>query len=302
MRIGTLPGLARPVSRIVLGTAQVALSGADLPASAWFRLWDDALEAGINAFDAGFQYGARSEALLGRWLASRGARADVALLHKVAHTPACTPEAVGRQLAESLDRLGTDHVDVVVLHRDDERVPVGEFVDALDAEARAGRATAVGVSNWSTARAEGFRRHAADHGRQSLSLVSNQLSLADMARPVWDGCLCADTAWHEATQVPLLAWSAQARGFFADRPDDDEEVKRCWLTPDNAERRRQTQALATRIAAPAPAVALAWVLARPFQTFAVVGALTSAQLAPALTAAELTLAPDDLSTLTAGAA
>ncbi len=300
MRSGTLPGLARPLSRIVLGTAQVTLSGADLPASAWFRLWDDALEAGITAFDAGFHYGARSESLLGRWLASRGARDDVVLLHKVAHTPACTPEAVGSQLAESLERLGTDRVDVLVLHRDDERIPVGEFVDALDDEARGGRAAAVGVSNWSTRRAEGFGRHAVDHGRQDLSLVSNQLSLADMARPVWDGSLQADTAWHEARQVPLLAWSAQARGFFAGRPDGDEEVERCWLTPDNVERRRRARALAARIGTPVAAVALAWVLARPFPTFAVVGSVTSAQLAPALAAGELSVGAGEISALTAG--
>lgn len=292
MRSVTLPGLARPVSRIALGTAQITLSGADLPASAWFRLWDDAAEAGIDAFDGAAHYGARSEELLGRWLATRQARAEVTLFHKVGHTPHCRPEAVADELRASLERLRTDHVDVLVLHRDDRSVPVDEFVDALDEEVRAGRTRAVGVSNWASDRAEAFDRYAALAGRSRLALVSNQLSLAEMVEPVWKGCLRAEERWHVRTQRPLLAWSAAARGFFAGRSDSDEEVRRCWLTEANRQRRTRCSELAGRLGVHPEAVALAWVLGRPFPTIAAVGPIATGGLASALAAARLELDPE----------
>ncbi len=256
------------VSWLVLGTAQVGLAGADLPASAWFRLWDDAFERGVRAFDGAFHYGERSEELLGRWLRTRRAREDVVLLHKVAHTPACTPAAVRTQLEASLRRLGTDRVDGLLLHRDDPAVPAAAFAEALAAELAAGRARAAGVSNWAT------ERIAELAASLRVALVSNQLSLAEPAEPVWQGCLRADTAWHERTGTPLLAWSAQARGFFAGRPEDA-ELRRCWLTPGNLERRRRAEELAAARGVTPVAVALAWVLAQPHPALCAVGALTT---------------------------
>lgn len=297
MPSAAFPGLARPTCRIVLGTAQVTHSGAGLPASAWFRLWDDAAETGIDAFDGAAHYGPRSEELLGRWLASRHTRDGVALLHKVAHTPRCTPEAVADELTASLERLRTDHVDVLVLHRDDPSVPVGEFFDALDAEVRAGRARAVGVSNWTTGRADAFDAWAEASGRSRLALVSNQLSLAEMVEPVWPGCLRADESWHTRRRMPLLAWSSQARGFFAGRTDDDEEVRRCWLTPANAARRERCAELACRLGVAPVTVALAWALARPYPTAAVVGPTLPTELEPAVAAAALELGREELAWL-----
>ena len=84
-----------------------------------------------------------------------------------------------------------------------------------------------------------------------------------MLEPVWEGCLRADTAWHERTQTPLLAWSAQARGFFAGRPEDD-ELRASWLSPANVERRRAGRTARAPDERLPVTVALAWVLAQPF--------------------------------------
>jgi aryl-alcohol dehydrogenase-like predicted oxidoreductase len=175
-------------------------------------------------------------------------------------------------------------------------VPVGELVDALDAEVQAGRAGAVGVSNWTVERFEAFDAYAERHGRARAAVLSNQLSLAEMREPVWAGCLRADPAWHERTGTPLLAWSAQARGFFAGRPEDD-ELRRSWLSPANAERRRRAEQLGTRLGASPVSVALAWLLARPFPAFAVVGPRDRAELDACLAAGDLVLPPDELQRL-----
>ena len=70
------------------------------------------------------------------------------VLGKGAHTPLAYPDVIGRQLAESLERLQTDYLDIYLMHRDNPAVPVGEFVDAMDAEVKAGRIRVYGGSNW----------------------------------------------------------------------------------------------------------------------------------------------------------
>ena len=198
-----IPGVACRASRLVMGTVRVE------PA-----LWEAYVAAGGTCFDTARHYGDETEAAVGRLLERLGIRDSVVLVGKGAHTPNCRPEVVAGQLDRSLELLRTDRVDVYLLYRDDPSVPVEEFVDALDTEVRAGRAAAVGVSNWTAERFESFNAYAAREGRSSAVLISNQLSLAEMLEPVWAGCLRADTGWHDRTQTPLLAWSAQARGFF----------------------------------------------------------------------------------------
>ena len=117
-------------------------------------LLDAFFEAGGNLFDTAFVYGAgHTETLLGDWLANRGVREQSVIIGKGAHTPLCYPDVIGKQLTQSLDRLKTDHVDIYFMHRDNPDVPVGEFVDAMDAEVKAGRIRGpFGGSNWTRER------------------------------------------------------------------------------------------------------------------------------------------------------
>ena len=101
-------------------------------------LLDAFYERGGNLFDTAWAYGAgRSEKFFGQWQKSRGVKRDsYVLIGKGIHTPLNYPDQIGRQLSESLDRLQTDHVDIYFMHRDNEEVPVGEFVARiLDPEA-----------------------------------------------------------------------------------------------------------------------------------------------------------------------
>ena len=114
-------------------------------------MFDDFVERGGTTFDTAYIYGGgRGEKLLGQWITSRGNRDEVVVIGKGAHTPYCDPESITRQLNESLERLQTDHVDLYLMHRDNEEIPVGEFVDVLDEHFKAGRIKAYGGSNWST--------------------------------------------------------------------------------------------------------------------------------------------------------
>jgi aryl-alcohol dehydrogenase-like predicted oxidoreductase len=93
--------------------------------------------------------------------------------------------------------------------------------------------------------------------------------------------------------MPLLAWAAQGRGFFAGR-EEDEEVRRSWLSEPNVERRRRAATLAARRGLEPVSVALAWVLAQPFPSFAAVGPRSPAELDACLAAVGVELTDEEI--------
>lgn len=270
----TIAGLAKPVSRLVMGCDNQAT----MPHAA--AIWDDYYERGGLTFDTAYIYGnGLQEKLLGQWLKHRGVRDEVSVIVKGAHTPHCNPTDLARELEISLGRLQTDHADIYVMHRDNPAIPVGEFVDVLNAQVQAGRVRIFGGSNWSLERIAAANRYAKRKGLQGFSVVSNNFSLARMVNAVWPGCIAASDPesrrWLRRHQLPLLAWSSQARGFFTERagPDkrDDSHLVHCWYSDDNLARRERAIELARRKGVTPIAIAAAYVLHQPFPTFALIG-------------------------------
>jgi aryl-alcohol dehydrogenase-like predicted oxidoreductase len=293
-----IAGLDKPVSRLVMGAQ---------PSDRAFEMFDDYFARGGNTFDTAYIYG-ELETVLGEWVRSRGVRDQVVILAKGAHPPHCTPQALSAQLIESLSRMGTDYVDLYALHRDNPDVPPGEFVDVLNQHAKAGHLRVFGGSNWTFARVDEANAYAKARGLDGFGLVNNNLSLARMVNPPWDGCRSANDpaslAWFARTQTPLFCWSSQARGFFV-RGDrsirDDEELIRCWYARDNFKRFDRARELAAEYRTAPMTVALAWVLHQPFPTFALIGPQSVAETESCLRATELTLTPDEVRWLNLGA-
>lgn len=297
MRYGQIAGLTKPISRLVMG-----VDNQDNIASTSVML-DAFFEQGGNAFDTAFIYGGgKHETLLGQWIKNRGVREEVVILDKGAHTPFCTPEDLNRQFMISLERLQTDYVDIYMMHRDNPQVPVGEFVDVLNEHFRAGRMRIFGGSNWTIERIEAANAYAAERGLQGLSALSNNFSLARMVEPPWDGCISASTPefrqWLTQTQMPLLPWSSQARGFFLDDTSPtftaDPERVRCWFSDDNFERLRRARELAAKHHVLPINIALAYVLHQPFPTFPLIGPRTLRELYTSLPALDVSLTPDEV--------
>jgi aryl-alcohol dehydrogenase-like predicted oxidoreductase len=275
MKYGRVAGVEKPVSRLVMGVDNTTSA----PHVA--VLWDDFFELGGNTWDSAFIYGGgRAEKALGDWVRSRNIREQVVILDKGAHTPFCDPKSITREHRISLERLGMDYVDIYMMHRDNPQIPVGEFVDVLNEHIGRGTMKAVGGSNWSIERVEEFNAWARANGKQGFSAISNNFSLARMVDPVWGGCIAASDpesrAWLTKTQLPLMPWSSQARGFFLDgraHPDkkDDAEMVRCWYSPDNFQRLERARELARKYKVLPIAIALAYVLRQPFPTFPLIG-------------------------------
>ncbi|GGP51684.1 aldo/keto reductase [Saccharothrix coeruleofusca] len=297
---GDVPHVPLKVSRCVLGTSGCRDAGA-------YALLDAYLEAGGNCLDSAHVYGGgRSEVTVGAWLAERGVREEVVIVGKGAHPPDCRPEAIGPQLTESLDRLGTDHLDVYLLHRDDPEVPVDEFVDALEAEVRAGRIRCYGGSNWSVERVRAADEHAARVSGQGFTALSNHFSLAEPVEPLYPGCVAVDRAGREhlaATRTALFPWSSQARGFFSgvDPALLDPNMVRCWDTPANRERRERAAVLARRHSVEVINIALAYVLAQPFPAYPIIGPRSTDELRTALAGVEVRLTAAECRWLESGA-
>ncbi|MBP1155526.1 aryl-alcohol dehydrogenase-like predicted oxidoreductase [Paenibacillus sp. PvR052] len=221
MKTITVQGLERPVSRLIQGSDFFKHEVYERVS----RVLDGYFAIGGNTIDTAHIYcGGESEQTIGRWMRERGNREKVILLTKGAYHdnngPRVSPEAIQIDLNESMDRLGTDYIDLYALHRDDPSVPVSVIMDALNGHVAAGRVKAIGGSNWSTDRLQEANDYAAASGLVSFTFSSPNLSLAKANEPFWAGCVSADSAdlaWHERHQVPLLSWSSQARGFFTGR-------------------------------------------------------------------------------------
>ena len=297
---GTIAPLDKPVARLIMGVDNQTTA----PQAA--AMFDDYFERGGNAFDTAHIYGQGKSVLLGQWIRARGIRDQVVIIAKGAHTPNCTPEAIGPQLAEQLGWFGTDHADLYLMHRDDPSVPVGEFVEALNEQVRAGRIKAFGGSNWSIERVKKANAYAKRKGLQGFSMVSDNLALAEMVKPVWAGCVHVhdqeSRKWLKKTQLPLLPWSSQARGFFVPsraQPDkrDDASLVESWYSPDNFKRQARAIEVAARHKVEPINIALAWVLGQPFPTFPLIGPRTIAETRSCMKALEVQLTRKEMAYL-----
>src|SRR6185503_15321266 len=226
MRYGGIPGVNKPVARVVQGSTMI---GSDLDEAKSFALLDQVYELGGNTIDTAHVYSnGNSERIIGRWMQARGLRDNIVIITKgAAHSEdrrRMTPFDIASDLHDSLARLRTDHIDLYLLHRDDPDVPVGPIMDILNEHQQAGRFHAFGASNWSHQRIEEANAYARANDLAPFVVSSPQFSLADSLAEPWPLCLsisgsagAAAREWYAQTQMPLLIWSPLASGFFSGR-------------------------------------------------------------------------------------
>ena len=239
-----------------------------------------------------------AERLVGLWLSERpGVRERLVIVTKGAHPDGdrirVTPADITSDLSDSLEQLGGP-IDLYLLHRDDPAVDVEPLIDALEAHRRAGDIRAFGVSNWTLPRIEEANAYAAARGVAGICCNSPHLSLAVQNEPPWPDCMSAtdpeSRAWHARTGMPLLAWSAQAGGFFAGATG---EPSRVYQNAANRERLARAEQLGRRTGHSANAIALAWVLAQPFPVVAAIGTHSVERLGSSLDALDVVLSAEE---------
>jgi len=318
MKFGNIPGVNKPVSRLVQGTANTAFDPSK-PAQA-FALLDLALEHGVNTFDTAHVYGEANESTLGRWVRERNVQDRVVILAKGAHPGGgrnrVTPEDIESDMAESMKRQGLDYFDLYVLHRDDPAVPVGPIVEALNAHQKAGRIGAFGGSNWTHTRIAEANAYAQEHGLTPFAVTSPNYSLAEMYAPPWDGCVSisgpqgeAARAAYAASGIAVMPWSSMAGGFFSDlyhrdnldtfTPDNGfaQICIKCYCGETNFERLDRARELAQAKNVSVAQIAVAFSASQPMNLFLLISSLTRDQFAANAAALDIALTPQEMAYL-----
>jgi aryl-alcohol dehydrogenase-like predicted oxidoreductase len=315
MLYGEIPGINKPVARLIQGTSEFQLWRPQRVLS----LLDAVYEHGGNTFDTAHSYGdGKVERLLGQWLKAHGRRDEIVIITKGAHPSVdrsrVTPYDITSDLYDSLARLQVDYIDLYLLHRDDPAVPVEPLLETLNEHHAAGRIRAFGASNWHQQRIQAANAYAQTQGLTPFVASSPQLSLAEPVKEPWPGCVMISgrldlqaRAWYRETQIPLIAWSSMASGFFSGRftPDNlaeftaelDRVCVETYCSEENFERlARAAELAATKMLTPAQ-IALAYVIHQPENIFAIVGSRTAKEFADNLAAIETPLTPSELAWL-----
>jgi len=310
---GYVPGVDKPISRLVQGIIQVPGEEA-----AGFALLDAIYEQGINAVDTAHVYGSK-DAFLGKWLKSRDLREKVTVLAKGCHhndvRQRVTGYDIGSDLHDTLARMKTDYVDLYVLHRDDPTYPVEPIVDALNKYKNEGKIKAFGGSNWSTDRLQAAHDYAVASGQTPFAVSSPNFSLAEQVKEPWENCVTIsgpqnETArqWYAERKMPLFTWSSLAGGFLTGkfhRDDDfskyseyhDKLAVECYCYPQNFDRVERAEELAQQKGLTVAQIAVAYILSYPLDIFALVGAATPDECKKNIEAASVKLTPGELAYL-----
>jgi aryl-alcohol dehydrogenase-like predicted oxidoreductase/predicted dehydrogenase len=277
-----------------------------------FAMFDYFYGAGGRVFDTAYIYNnGMGDKYLGNWINSRGVQEEVIVLGKGAHTPDCKPECIKPQIIESLERLNLDKIDIYCLHRDNNDIPVSEFIDALDEIKSEGLIHKIGASNWTLERFKQARDFAFNKNKEPFTVLSNNFSLAKMIDPVWPGCVAIDNNfldYIDENNIILFPWSSTARGFFIEKkeiattnhfsnPSIDEE-KRVWHSEANLKKREDCFKIAAKRNVAPIEIALAYVIQSSKTIFPLIGPRTINELNSSILATSINLSDSEIERLT----
>ena len=293
------------VSPIVLGTVNFGWLTNEADS---FAILDAALDRGVNFIDTANNYNAgKTESLLGRWFAQGGGRREKTVLAtKVFSRPndwgskdeslrsgdwvgpndhGLSARHIRAAVDASLQRLGTDHIDLYQMHHVERSVPWAELWQAMDLCIQQGKVLYVGSSNfagWHIAQAQEYAQRSGGLGLASEQSVYSLLNRT-IELEVVPAC--------EAYGLGLLTYSPLAGGALADKLPEGERGRRFFLPERDFDDYRT---LCKEIGQAPADVALAWVSQRPGITAPIVGPRTMEQFEGNLGALEIELEEETL--------
>jgi len=267
-----------------------------------------ALDLGINFFDTAnaYAYG-NSEKILGRALTDFAIRDEVVIATKVFVPMSKKPNDGGlsrkhilSQVDQSLKRLGTDYIDLYIIHRWDYNTPIEETMEALHDIIKAGKVRYIGASAmyaWqfqkalhvaekhSWTRFVSMQNHYnliyREEEREMLPLCKEEKIAATPYSPLASGRLARD--WSESTQ--RLKTDPIARQKYDATADSDKMII------------KRVAEVAEKHSVPRAHIALAWLLHKAPVIAPVIGATKISHLENAVESVSVKLTPDDIADL-----
>lgn len=314
MEYARLGNTGMQVSRLCLGCMGFG------DAANWVHKWvlneqdsrpviQKALEMGINFFDTANVYSIGvSEEILGRALKDFARRDEVIIATKVHGRMRPGPnggglsrKAILSEIDHSLRRLGTDYVDLYIIHRWDYETPIEETMEALNDVVRAGKARYIGASAmfaWQFQRA----LHVAErHGWTRFVSMQDHLNLIYREEEREMLPLCRAEGIGVTPYSPLASgrltrdWSAESTL----RSETDQIAKSKYDSTAETDRRvvERVAEVARKYGASRTHIALAWLLQKDPVTAPIIGATKIAHLEDAVGALAVRLAPEDVAYL-----
>jgi len=278
------------------------------------KLLDAYAEAGGRYIDTADVYGGgESERWIGDWLADRD-RERYTIASKIfwqirdgdPNSRGTNRKNIRHRIDALLDRLGTDYVDVLYIHRWDDQTDARELMKTLNGLVEDGKVHYLGASTlrpdaWKIARANEIARN---EGWEPFSVLQPRYNLVD--REVEGDYL--EMARHE--DLAVCPWSPLGQGFLTgkyDREDgltgesrasESSRFAEAYLTEENFDLHDELDAVADEVDASPAQTALAWLMHRDGVTAPIVGARTTEQLEENLAAATIDLSDEQVDRLT----
>ncbi|RMS42221.1 Aldo/keto reductase [Pseudomonas coronafaciens pv. garcae] len=274
-----------------------------------------AVEQGINFFDTANSYSAgTSETIVGKLLKEFTRREETVIATKVffpanmwegstrPNDKGLSRKAIMANIDASLQRLGTDYIDLYQIHRWDYDTPIEETMEALHDVVKAGKARYIGASSmyaWQFAKAQ---QVALANGWSRFVSMQNYLNLVYREEEREMIPLCLDQG------VGLMPWSPMARGRLTRPHGQQTERTRTDISGQSFYEATEqedgrvidaVEKLAGERGVPMAQIALAWVLAKRGVSAPIVGASKASQLDDAIAALDLVLSDEDISQLEA---
>ncbi|MCP3733487.1 aldo/keto reductase [Sphingomonas sp. RP10(2022)] len=315
----TLANTDLTVSRLCYGTNMLGTAIDQAGAAA---ILDRFVDLGGNFIDTARSYGdwipdapaGASERAVGTWLKGRN-RDEFVIATKGGfydmrvgdYRNRITPADIESDLAQSLDHLGVDAIDLYWLHMDNPEAPVGPIVDTLIAAKAAGRIRWFGASNWTADRVREANAYAQSRGSEGFIAIEpfwglakpNEGNAMQQGYQLYFEDYGADL---RDAGLAIVPYCGQSRGYFSrlDAGEATDDLKAFYDHPANEGRFAAAKRVAARHGVPVADVVLAYLLNQPGQVIPIFGASSPARVEESVRAASLDLSADEVAELRAG--
>lgn len=273
------------LSQVVMGCMRIADSG--LTEAELLRLVEECLDMGVTSIDHAPVYGGYTcEKIFGDAVLRKKTelREKMELITKAGIV--CpghygnktiyynsTKEEILKEMDESLEKLGTDHVDLLLIHRPDPLADPAETADALETVVKEGKALNVGVSNFMPSQIAMLQSY------MSIPLVTNQMELSVKNTENFFNGVVDDALTRK---MPLMAWSPLGGGDVFKGTDEKFVRLRTVLT-----------AVAEQYQTTMDAVMYAWLFTHPAKIAALTGTMNADRIRTAVHASDIQLSYDE---------
>ncbi|WP_033165673.1 aldo/keto reductase [Clostridium sp. KNHs205] len=263
-----------------------------------------ALDLGINFFDTANVYSlGRSEEILGRALKDYANRDEIVIATKVYNKMQEGPNGAGlsrkaimSEIDKSLKRLGTDYVDLYIIHRWDYNTPIEETMSALHDIVKAGKARYIGASSMYAWQFQKALYTAEKNGWTRFVSMQNHLNLIYREEEREMIPLCKEEKIALTPYSPLASgrltrdWSETTKRYETDRVQRDKYDS--TIDADRLVVERLAE-VAEKHGVPRTQIALAWLIQKQPVTIPIIGATKISHLEAAVPSLEVRLSPEE---------